>query len=420
MMETIPSPNSLLTTPPASTRRGKGPSLCTQEHSPVAKKKRLRKQSAPLVKSPNQKNILFKKKNMTNGNMLKCIMQMTNTISSRVQSIEDRTAHIRKPDKPSARQQQSTSQRPDEITDYTEPLHDLDDSSDEFYSTQNTQRSTQNTRQKRAPTVFEQDLQITHCITPQKELSETDKLSKTIASLLQATAPSQPVRGKFITYPHKRIVRGEKWVKLGPAEATMGEYFVAILEMQEDKKCPDGWKEHLISHLKELAKLTISYDWQTCRRWSEQIFRLLDNDMIPNGWENTNFITNIQRDVCALGKRLETYQVRDEKIQRYNTPITTITTQTQQNTQTTPQIQATAPQQNIKDFQKERDGKPCFSYNWGRDCGFTANHGDLPNKYLHICAWCAYRYHRTNAHREQECNNKIRFLAGKTGQDFAK
>ena len=72
-----------------------------------------------------------------------------------------------------------------------------------------------------------------------------------------------------------------------------------------------------------------------------------------------------------------------------------------------------------EDYNKETDGRPCYPWNWGKDCGFPGSHGTLPDMFLHICAWCAYKCKRHLLHKEQDCLKKCRFLDKKALGDSA-
>ena len=57
-----------------------------------------------------------------------------------------------------------------------------------------------------------------------------------------------------------------------------------------------------------------------------------------------------------------------------------------------------------KSLRGRTDGKPCHKWNWV--------HGSLPNRFLHMCAWCSFCY------KEQDCLKKQRYrdhVAAATG-----
>ena len=80
---------------------------------------------------------------------------------------------------------------------------------------------------------------------------------------------------------------------------------------------------------------------------------------------------------------------------------------------------STTPVNSREDYNKETDGKPCYPWNWGKECGFSASHGASAEHYLHICAWCAYKFRRQLNHREQYCLKKRRFLDKKAAGESA-
>ena len=72
-----------------------------------------------------------------------------------------------------------------------------------------------------------------------------------------------------------------------------------------------------------------------------------------------------------------------------------------------------------EDYSKDSDGKPCYAWNWGKDCGFQVSHETAPDNLLHICAWCAYKFKHQLLHKEQDCLKKHCFLDKKTSASTA-
>ena len=174
--------------------------------------------------------------------------------------------------------------------------------------------------------------------------------------------------------------------------------------MIADPGCPPTWPEYLTAHLAELAEMATQWDWPVCRRWSEKVFKLIVEGRIKDDWNNQYKIKDIQRDIIALSNKSAASSKSTYK-SNYTSSNSTYTPQT------------------AKEYKKDRDGKPCHSWNWGRDCGHNSTHGEGNDKRPHICAWCAYRYHKTNVHQERDCYNKKRFLERKaettdTNKDF--
>ena len=55
----------------------------------------------------------------------------------------------------------------------------------------------------------------------------------------------------------------------------------------------------------------------------------------------------------------------------------------------------------------------------GIGAGFIAAHKVLPARFLHSCAWCAYRFKRLHAHREQDCLKEKAFRDKKAAESNA-
>ena len=235
-----------------------------------------------------------------------------------------------------------------------------------------------------------------------------------VARLLQAAAPStMNTKGKLKNFlPHKYILRGDACTKIGQGDSTMPEHLDAIFRMRTDDECPDEWKDPLITHIAELSEMAILWDWPTCRRWSEKVFRMIAEGKLPGAWTNIAKITDMQRNITSLCAKASAMEAQRAQARKF------VQTSTQS---VPPSAQTSSYQSQNKDYQRDRDGKPCHNWNWGKDCGNSASHGVAPDASPHICAWCAYRYHRSNMHPEKDCINKRKFLEKKNneaGQDF--
>lgn len=205
-------------------------------------------------------------------------------------------------------------------------------------------------------------------------------------------------RGKHHFLPHLYIIRGEKNEKVGLGEATWAEYFGALLRMGKDPAVPQAWKDPILEHMHQLTTMALTWDWSTCRLWSEKVFSMISDGRLPHGWAGQIAIKNTQTDVCLIGTRADLTAQKKQYTQRG----------TNHNTQATNYSQDGKPE-----YSKEVEGKPCHPWNWGNECGFTASHGQLPDRKAHICAWCANKYHRVNLHQEKVCINKKRFTERK-------
>lgn len=209
-------------------------------------------------------------------------------------------------------------------------------------------------------------------------------------------------RGKNILAPHKYVIRGSRNEKIGLEEAAWHEYFAAMSRMCWDKKLPAGWPEHIREHMYQLALMAANWDWHTCRQWSETVFTMIADGRLRHGWKDRYAIKDVQRDVCAIGTRAERPKQAVRAPRRYDAPASTTTYAA---TEARPATDHTRPS-----YDKDLDGKPCQQWNWGEECGFTTSHGIRPDRKCHLCAWCANKYKRANAHQEKVCFNKKRYF----------
>ena len=121
-----------------------------------------------------------------------------------------------------------------------------------------------------------------------------------IADLLLTSATGTfPPKGNLAFLPHKYILRGDLYKKIGPGEAFWLEYFSAVNRMSTDKLCPTGWSSHLTTHLVQLATMANTWDWPTCGRWSERVFRNIAGGIFPCGWDDPLAIKDLQA-MCVL------------------------------------------------------------------------------------------------------------------------
>ena len=242
-------------------------------------------------------------------------------------------------------------------------------------------------------------------------LSARDKITELLSTAGTGTVPQ---KGNLSFLPHKFILRGDFYKKIGPGEAFWPEYFAAVNRMMVDSSCPVGWASHLSAHMNQLALMAHIWDWPTCRRWSERVFRHIAEGILPFGWADILALKDLQRDVCATGKRINFFEQKSDFARKQYSQLSSAS-QAASSEPHSSQAHSAA-----KEYDRTRDGKPCYAWNWGRDCGFSASHGTAPDLSPHVCAWYAYRYHRMNSHSEKDCNNKKRFLEKKSADSSEK
>ena len=118
------------------------------------------------------------------------------------------------------------------------------------------------------------------------------------------TLPKRP-KNKGLTFlPHTFITRGDSRAKIQPGEATWPEYIVAIYKIMSHSEVDKEWIPHLRDHILQIAKLALTHDWETCRRWSEKVFYLISLGEL-GGWEDKEQIKDLKRDTADLGNRVK-------------------------------------------------------------------------------------------------------------------
>ena len=230
---------------------------------------------------------------------------------------------------------------------------------------------------------------------------------RAVTQLIDAAAPTKSAnRGKKNFTPCNFIKRGTKFQKVGHGEALLPEYFLALKSMAKAPECPPGWAPHLAKHEEHVLTLARTWDWPTCRHWSETVFALIHDGTLPEGWNDVAALKELQRDITTVGKRLA--YVRDAPATKTEVARKVSYTAPATQARAEPLQRQTSADPNRVLYDKEKDGKPCYPWNWGRECGFNTSHGPENDLKPHICAYCAYRTHKVLGHREMECINKQR------------
>ena len=78
--------------------------------------------------------------------------------------------------------------------------------------------------------------------------------------------------------------------------------------MAEDCKLPSTWLRHIRQHMHQLAMMVSNWDWHMYCQWSEMVFLMIADGRLPHGWADQYVIKNVQRDVCAIGTRIDTIE----------------------------------------------------------------------------------------------------------------
>ena len=136
-----------------------------------------------------------------------------------------------------------------------------------------------------------------------------------------------------------------------------------------------------------------------CRHWSEMVFQRIDDGRLKVGWADWARIAELQCIVCTNAPRLT-----NAPVQTFTAAIVPVVSLPAYTVQPISQVvqQQTASSHPINprgDYFLKVDGKPCHKWNWRGDCSFTGAYGSLPNRFIHNCAWCAFKYRCLLVHR---------------------
>lgn len=191
-------------------------------------------------------------------------------------------------------------------------------------------------------------------------------------------------------YPHKYVLRGPEQKRMGLNSLTAIEYIGGILKMIKDPAVPANIKPYLYSHMEELVEDAADYDWQSAVRvWSEEIFTLIAEGRLPDGWAAHSKIQMLRMTISRAS-------------------TAKLSTQNLHQNPTHPRIrQATAPSAHPND--NLRGGTPCINYNSPQGCLLQSGHYVSGKKLLHICAFCLWNSATPHPHAECYCRNKQRF-----------
>lgn len=155
--------------------------------------------------------------------------------------------------------------------------------------------------------------------------------------------------------------------------------------MIKDKAVPSNAKPYIYAHLEEVIEDARHYDWATAvRPWSEEIFTLIAEGSLPEGWASQQKIQMLRMTMS----RASTAKLPAQVNQSYNT-------------QPRPR-QATIPSDNL------RGGTPCIDYNSQHGCQQASGHLVNRRKVVHICAFCLWHSAATFPHPECYCRNRQR------------
>ena len=206
--------------------------------------------------------------------------------------------------------------------------------------------------------------------------------------LRDASSHYKERKGKKLLYPCE-FIRNDDNKKVQLGNSSWSEHLGAIFIMSRHRDVPVHWSKFLYKHMEDLCNMANDWSWPTCLRWSEKVFRMIEDGRLADGWTDAYAIKDVQRDICLLGTRAKSVSQEYKPYDYRSRPS----------------------------YDKLSDGNLCKEWNGGKDCGFTHSHGVQPDRLCHLCSWCITKFQRTNAHRETDCINKRKYDKTATSQN---
>ena len=189
-------------------------------------------------------------------------------------------------------------------------------------------------------------------------------------------------------FPHELVERGDGARPVKRGEATREEYTLALKLMETHPLFPERDLKALSAHQALLAHDNCKAPWHIVRRYSEEIFSRIADGRLPYGWHDKAALAAVRIDAIAMAN----LQPDDPPPTTSSKPISRF------------------HQDPKNPYDKADMGIPCVV--WNRDpeacskVGKGESHGTHPQKYIHICGFCAYVRRIVANHPESKCISK--------------
>lgn len=188
-------------------------------------------------------------------------------------------------------------------------------------------------------------------------------------------------------YPYKYVTRGPEKRRLSFNNVTLAEHIWGMFRMLDDECTDPSIKPYLLSHMKEVAEDACEYEWGThVRRWSEEIFNMVAEKRLPEGWKSSSRIQNLRTGMSRVDSaRLALAGPKDFPTKRF------------------------PAQPHASDSLK--GGPPCASFNSAQGCSLHSGHLLNGVKQTHVCSYCLANTAAAHPHPEARCRTKQRHTA---------
>lgn len=222
------------------------------------------------------------------------------------------------------------------------------------------------------------------------DFSHNEQLEEKVSHIIETTANTL-ARGNVRpgSFPFKYVRRGPDQTKATINSLTPIEHLWAIFRMINDEAVQPDIKPYLLQHIQEILEDARLYYWATAvRLWSEEVFGLIAEGRLPQGWRSTEDIKMLRVTMSRASTArlpLNRDQIGKEQFPKGRQQSGYV----------------------IPDSQK--GGSPCINFNGPQGCSQQSGHFINGRKVLHICAFCLWNTAVPHPHSEHYCRNKQRF-----------
>lgn len=212
------------------------------------------------------------------------------------------------------------------------------------------------------------------------ELPASTSLQAQVNSIIENTPSllSKPT-SKVKNFPYEYVKRGKDKRLTAMNTLSLAEHIWGIFAMIHDHATQDKYKPALLRHIEEVVEDCRDYDWASAvRPWSEEIFSLVMENRLPNGWLDVGHIQLLRMSISRTSTAKLSNQ-RDFK-----------------------------PRQPQAASDHWKGGLPCLPYNSAEGCSLPSGHNIAGRRMQHVCAHCFHATGATYPHPEVNCRNRNR------------
>lgn len=187
---------------------------------------------------------------------------------------------------------------------------------------------------------------------------------------------------KVKNYPYEYVRRGNEKRPTAMNTLALAEHIWGIFAMIHDPAFNDKYKPALLRHIEEIVEDCRDYEWVSAvRPWSEEIFSLVAENRLPNGWLDTGRIQLLRMSIS----RTSTAKFSAQK-----------------------EYKGRSHSASYQNADHSKGALPCLPYNSTEGCSLPSGHTIAGRRMQHVCANCFHATGATYPHPEVNCRNKTR------------